>query len=144
MLTSKAEREISDGCDDDEYDNPEVGAAVSHSRRIDCDGRACKKDYMEAKVKQVLLSPFAKSKKKKKNKQNKTSSKLSSFSSSCKRICSGDGICSGFCCTLPRTLESPADSIATDPNDATFTYDMLKTLIENNHFYSKECNPHSI
>ena len=150
MLTSRAEREISesagvgDGYDDDEYDDPEAGSAVSHSRRIDFDGRACKRDYMEAKVKQMVLVlfPFAKSKKKKKKKQAKTSAKLSSFSSSGRRVRSACGVCSGFCFTQPRTLESPADSKTSDPNDATFSYDMLKALIERNHFYSKECNPH--
>ncbi|XVF31543.1 hypothetical protein REPUB_Repub16aG0154800 [Reevesia pubescens] len=143
MLTSEAEREISEsigvgvGCDD-----PESGSAVSHSRRIDFDGRACKRDFIEAKVKQVVMFPFAKSKKKKK--QTKTSAKLSSFSSSGKRAGSGGGVCSGFCCLQPRTLESPTGFKTSDPNDPTFTYEMLKALIGSNPFYSKECNPHSV
>ncbi|XP_022719098.1 uncharacterized protein LOC111277140 isoform X2 [Durio zibethinus] len=148
MLTSEAEREISgsasvgDGYDDD-YDNPESGSVVSHTRISDFDGRACKRDFVMAKVKQVVLFPFAKFNKKKK-KKTKTSAKMPSFSSSGKRVGSGGGFCSGFCCTQPRTLESPADSKTSDPNDPTFTYEMLKALIESNHFYSEDCNPHSV
>ncbi|WRX23869.1 hypothetical protein QQP08_017008 [Theobroma cacao] len=143
MLTSEAERQISQvsgGVADDD-DDQDTGGGASHSRRIDFDGCACKRDFIEEKVQQVVLFPFAKSKKKK---QTKTRAKLSSFSSSGKRVDAGGGVCSGFCCTRPRTLESPADSKRSDPNDPTFTYEMLKALIESNHFYCKECNPHSV
>ncbi|MBA0844335.1 hypothetical protein Goarm_001435, partial [Gossypium armourianum] len=86
--------------------------------------------------------------KKKKKKQAKPLAKpslssSSSFSSS-KRVGSGGGFYGGFCCTRPRTLESADDSSTSDPNDPNFTYEMLKTLIEKNQFYSKECNPHSV
>ncbi|TYG38830.1 hypothetical protein ES288_D13G254800v1 [Gossypium darwinii] len=102
---------------------------------------------MGVKLKQVLMFPFVKFRKKKKKKQAKPLAKpslssSSSFSSS-KRVGSGGGFYGGFCCTRPRTLESADDSNTSDPNDPNFTYEMLKTLIEKNQFYSKECNPHS-
>ncbi|KAK7838344.1 hypothetical protein CFP56_019907 [Quercus suber] len=52
----------------------------------------------------------------------------------------GKGCC--FCLRQPQTLESNSGSRTSDPNDPNFTYDMLKAFIENNDFYSKECNPH--
>ncbi|PON69551.1 hypothetical protein PanWU01x14_086740 [Parasponia andersonii] len=52
---------------------------------------------------------------------------------------SGKGCC--FCFTKSPTGESSMRS-QSSPNDPTFTYDMLKVLIERNGFYSKECNPH--
>ncbi|KAG8471685.1 hypothetical protein CXB51_036283 [Gossypium anomalum] len=111
------------------------------------DGRTYKSDFMGVKLKQVLMFPFVKFRKKKK-KQAKPLAKpplssSSSFSSS-KRVGSGGGFYGGFCCTRPRTLESADDSNSSDPNDPNFTYEMLKTLIEKNQFYSKECNPHSV
>ncbi|KAL2231344.1 UNVERIFIED_CONTAM: hypothetical protein Sindi_1728800 [Sesamum indicum] len=39
-----------------------------------------------------------------------------------------------------RTLSSSGESPTSDPNSPTFTFDMLRTLIEKNDFYSKECN----
>jgi hypothetical protein len=39
-------------------------------------------------------------------------------------------------------LETPNGSPSSDPNDPKFTHSMLKTLIEKNDFFSKECNPH--
>ncbi|KAJ6762463.1 UBIQUITIN CARBOXYL-TERMINAL HYDROLASE-LIKE PROTEIN [Salix purpurea] len=49
----------------------------------------------------------------------------------------------------PPTLESSSTSTTlqsqtSDPNHPDFTFDMLKSLIETNDFYSKECNPHSL
>ncbi|OMO86189.1 hypothetical protein CCACVL1_09741 [Corchorus capsularis] len=144
VLMSEAEREISevsggvaDGNDDGHLD---AGGAVTHTCRIDFDGRPCKRD-LEGKVKQVLLFPFAKSRKKK---QIKTRAKLSSLPSSGKRVGGGGGVCSGFLCLQPCALESPPNSRTSESNDPNFTYEMLKALIEGNHFYTKECNPHSV
>lgn len=53
----------------------------------------------------------------------------------------GGGWCC-FCLKPPRTLESPGESPSSDPNSSEFTFDMLRALIEQNDFYSKECNPH--
>ncbi|XP_057963176.1 uncharacterized protein LOC131154427 [Malania oleifera] len=49
-----------------------------------------------------------------------------------------------LCLTRPQTMESPAESPGSDPNSPEFTYELLKALIENNDFYSKDCNPHLI
>ncbi|GMI84231.1 hypothetical protein HRI_002092400 [Hibiscus trionum] len=100
---------------------------------------------MGVKLKQVLLFPFTKFRRKKRTKTraNLPSSSSSSSSSTGKTVVSGDGFCGGFCCARPRTLESADDSKPSDPNDPTFTYDMLRTLIEKNHFHSGDCNPHS-
>lgn len=54
----------------------------------------------------------------------------------------GGGWCC-FCVKQPTTLvDSPGESPSSDPNSSEFTFDMLRALIENNDFYSKECNPH--
>ncbi|KAI5424667.1 uncharacterized protein LOC127132508 isoform X1 [Lathyrus oleraceus] len=45
-----------------------------------------------------------------------------------------------FCFSRPSVLENPDGSPSSDPNDPKFTHSMLKSLIENNDFYSKECN----
>ncbi|XP_051132436.1 uncharacterized protein LOC127252340 [Andrographis paniculata] len=47
-----------------------------------------------------------------------------------------------FCPKPPRKAESAGDSPTSDPNSPEFTYDMLRTLIEKNNFYSRDCNPH--
>ncbi|KAK4743532.1 hypothetical protein SAY87_001533 [Trapa incisa] len=47
-----------------------------------------------------------------------------------------------FCIGRPRTSESPPESITSDPNDPAFTNEMLRTLLEKNDFYSKECITH--
>ncbi|KAG4916758.1 hypothetical protein AAZX31_19G210600 [Glycine max] len=49
-----------------------------------------------------------------------------------------------FCFSRPKVLESPnEESPSSDPNDPNFTHGMLRTLMDKNDFYSKECNPHS-
>ncbi|TYJ02582.1 hypothetical protein E1A91_A13G239100v1, partial [Gossypium mustelinum] len=127
---------------------PESAAIWEYQSHKLIDGRTYKSDFMGVKLKQVLMFPFVKFRKKKKKKQAKPLAKpslssSSSFSSS-KRVGSGGGFYGGFCCTRPRNLESADDSNSSDPNDPNFTYEMLKTLIEKNQFYSKECNPHSV
>ncbi|OWM72356.1 hypothetical protein CDL15_Pgr018241 [Punica granatum] len=47
-----------------------------------------------------------------------------------------------FCISRPITLESPAESHTSDPNDPAFTHEMLRAMLEKNDFYSEECNPH--
>ncbi|CAM8938611.1 unnamed protein product [Rhodiola kirilowii] len=46
-----------------------------------------------------------------------------------------------ICFMRPRTKESP-DTPTSDPNSESFSSEMLRTLMERNNFYSKECNPH--
>ncbi|KAK7838343.1 hypothetical protein CFP56_019906 [Quercus suber] len=97
---------------------------------------------------QAILNPFTKAKKQFLRRKNKRTSSSSSGSTgariSGKRfVClnnGGKGCC--FCLRQPQTLESNSGSRTSDPNDPNFTYDMLKAFIENNDFYSKECNPH--
>ncbi|GMJ15618.1 hypothetical protein HRI_005231000 [Hibiscus trionum] len=91
---------------------------------------------MRIKLKRVLLFPFSKFRRKKRRKARTGRHSSSSWG---KRVVSGGG----FCCLRPRTLESADESKPSDPNDPTFTYELLRTLIEKNHFYSEECNPHS-
>lgn len=47
-----------------------------------------------------------------------------------------------FCFLQPKVLESLDGSPSSDPNHPNFTNSMLRVLIENNDFYSKDCNPH--
>ncbi|KAL8027286.1 hypothetical protein ABFX02_14G085400 [Erythranthe guttata] len=47
------------------------------------------------------------------------------------------------CLSRPRVaVDSSGESPTSDPNSPEFTFGMLRTLIEKNDFYSKECNPH--
>ncbi|CAJ2631800.1 unnamed protein product [Trifolium pratense] len=55
---------------------------------------------------------------------------------------SRNGIRCKFCFLRPNVLETPDGSPSSDPNDPNFTNSMLKTLIEKNDFFSKDCNPH--
>lgn len=71
---------------------------------------------------------------------------IGSGSSAKKRA--GRGGCLGgkgraFCFGMPGALESPFASRSSDPNDPTFTQEMMRDSLEKNDFYSKECNPHS-
>lgn len=80
-------------------------------------------------------------------KQQQQENKTVSFASSVAAGAANGGAISGtngcyFCFKQPHTLESPAESFTSDPNDSSFTHDMLRSLIEKNDFYSKECNPH--
>ncbi|OIV93340.1 hypothetical protein TanjilG_23276 [Lupinus angustifolius] len=48
-----------------------------------------------------------------------------------------------LCFLRPKVLESfDGSSTTSDPNNPNFTHPMLRVLIENNDFYSKDCNPH--
>lgn len=95
------------------------------------------------KAKQVVLSPFTKVKKQLPRRNNNTraaaSSSCSLFSSG-KRF--GDTKSCYFCFTQPLTVESSAESQTSDPNSPNFTSGKLRSFIEMNDFYSKECNHH--
>lgn len=97
------------------------------------------------KVKQLVAFSFRKVKEQMRTRKNKDS-RTSSFaaSASARVSCSGKSStgCCYMCFTQPPTLESPADSQTSDPNNPNFTYECLKALMEKNDFYSKECNPH--
>ncbi|KAI5586995.1 hypothetical protein BDE02_05G001100 [Populus trichocarpa] len=86
----------------------------------------------------------------------KKSSPFSPSSSSSTAAVSGNACFPGkisrpifFCFKQPPTLESSSTSATlqsqtSDPNNPNFTFDRLKSLIENNDFFSKQCNPHSL
>lgn len=101
------------------------------------------------KAKQVVLQQFSKAKKQLHNRRHRRALRSSSGSApaiasraSGKTIRGGTGTGCYFCFMRPQVVESPNGSPTSDPNDSSFTYAMLKTLIEKNDFYSKECNPH--
>ncbi|GKD25651.1 hypothetical protein Tco_1231865 [Tanacetum coccineum] len=53
------------------------------------------------------------------------------------------GSSGGRCCLrIKKRLESCAESPTSDPNSSEFSFDSLKSLIENNDFYLNECNTH--
>ncbi|GFZ09501.1 hypothetical protein Acr_21g0001000 [Actinidia rufa] len=58
-----------------------------------------------------------------------------------KRVFCGGG---GYSCCFKQTstLNSPVEPQTSDPNSPEFTHELLRGLIEENDFYSKECNPH--
>lgn len=113
--------------------------------------------------KQVILHPFTKAKnqiRRIRSKKPLLSSSSSTASSSRnvnvsargKIVIHGDsatatriGSCK-FCFSYPKVLETPNSSpySTSDPNNPNFTQSMLKTMIEKNDFYSKECNPHIV
>lgn len=47
-----------------------------------------------------------------------------------------------MCLKKPMTLDSSGESPTSDPNSPDFTYGMLRSLIEKNDFFDKDCNPH--
>lgn len=95
------------------------------------------------KAKQVVLFPFRKVKKQLVySGRRRSRSRSSSSSATCLGRAEGFLGCS-LCFKPPQTVESPAYSQTSDPNNPAFTYEHLKALIEKNDFYSKECNPHT-
>ncbi|EEF50049.1 conserved hypothetical protein [Ricinus communis] len=97
-------------------------------------GYGCGGDFSKARG--VVLFPFTKAKKLLKKKSDKRPSSSSSSLSS--RVAVTGKNC--FCLKQNFTLQSPTDSQTSDPNHPKFTFEMLRTLIEKNDFYSKECN----
>uniref|UniRef100_A0A5B7BYF5 Uncharacterized protein n=1 Tax=Davidia involucrata TaxID=16924 RepID=A0A5B7BYF5_DAVIN len=139
---SEPEQERSDvvggGCGGGDYDD-----GGGSSRRDDqekqmghvCEGHA-------RKAKRVAFFRFRKVKKQLPG-RNKRPSNPSSATTGClgKWVCGGGGGCY-LCFKQPQTLDSPVESQTSDPNSPEFSHELLKTLIEKNDFYSKECNPH--
>lgn len=132
-----------------------MSEAIKEISELDDDGRGDGgvrvKQRSFRKAKKVVLFPFAKAKKQffhnRRKKQQQQENKTVSFASSVAAGAANGGAISGtngcyFCFNQPHTLESPAESFTSDPNDSSFTHDMLRSLIEKNDFYSKECNPH--
>lgn len=114
---------------DGDDDNREIETA-GRTRRKKEGGNGFKKSFSRAK--KVVLLPFT--------------SKSRKHRKSQRRVRIGNGntgglLCGCFCLEQPRTLESPKSN-SSDPNDPSFTYDRLKTLIEKNDFFSKECDTH--
>lgn len=144
------------GDDDDDEDDEGGGVQANEDHRKKQRGFGCGGFGRNlGKARRVILSPFTKAKARKQLPRRKHSwassscsssiaaTKVTGFSSSGKEI-GGGGNSKGcyFCFTRPLTMESPAESRTSDPNDPNFTYDMLKVLIEKSDFYSPDCNPH--
>lgn len=139
------------GDDDDEEDDKVGGVQANEDRRTKQRGYGCGGFRRNlGKARRVVLSPFNKIKASKqlpRRKHTRTSSSSlaeTKVSGSSGKGIGGGGVGKGcyFCFKRPLTMESPAESRTSDPNDPNFTYDMLKSLIEKNDFYSPECNPH--
>ncbi|KAJ8619284.1 hypothetical protein MRB53_027813 [Persea americana] len=95
-------------------------------KEIDEDGK--KKKVCDSrrvrKAKQIVSSPFRKAKKLYRKKKSSSETP-------------GKGCY--LCFMRPITTDSDAPE---DPNTRELTYEFLKSLIEKNDFYSRECNPH--
>lgn len=108
-------------------------------------GFGCTQNFRRG-VKKVVLFPVGKAKKQLCNRRQRQQSKRVSFSDASSNAGEKFGGTSSkvcfFCFMQPQTLDSSAESIASDPNDSNFSIEMLRSLIEKNDFYSKECNPH--
>ncbi|EXB57571.1 hypothetical protein L484_022678 [Morus notabilis] len=94
------------------------------------------------KAKKLVLRPFNRKLSKKLGSHIKAASSSSCFSG--KR--NGDDVNKSccFCFTTNPSGESGigSRSQSIDPNHPTFTYDMVRVLMETSDFYSKECNTH--
>uniref|UniRef100_A0A6N2KLS1 Uncharacterized protein n=1 Tax=Salix viminalis TaxID=40686 RepID=A0A6N2KLS1_SALVM len=112
--------------------------------RESCDGSASSKNINFSKPNKVVLFPFIKPSRlfhKKSTPPPAAANNADCFPGNTSTSC--------FCFKQPPTLESSSTSTTlqsqtSDPNHPDFTFDMLKSLIETNDFYSKECNPHSL
>ncbi|KAJ4956839.1 hypothetical protein NE237_013622 [Protea cynaroides] len=82
------------------------------------------------KAKQVAVYPFRNVKKKLYRKKRSSSANPP-----------GEGGCY-LCFMSPHTSDSPVTRQTSDPKSPEFSYDSLKALIENNDFFSRECNVH--
>lgn len=106
-------------------------------------GKSCSEEEIgEKREKRVSFFRFNSAKKKLLLLQKRKKRKKGGNSVNSRR--SGKWVGSGCCLCLkqPMTLDSSAESPASDPNSEEFTYDMLRVFIEKNVFYAKECNPH--
>ncbi|KAM5560832.1 hypothetical protein ABKV19_021802 [Rosa sericea] len=138
------------GDDDGDEDEDENGGGVNG--RCRCRAKDAKKQSSGigfsrnlGKAKQVVLSPFTKAKKQL-PRRNRTAA---AASSSCSPFSSGKrfGVRGGnqgcyLCFMQPLTVDSSVEPPSSDPNSPNFTYGKLRSLIEKNDFYSRECNYH--
>lgn len=133
-----------DDSDDEEDDNGEDNNnGVFEKREKENYKRKKKGRFCSYKrAKKVVLSPFSKFHNVYKRYKRSTSSheipNLSSSSISSTR--SGVNYSCCLCISMPQTLDSDYED--TDPNHSNVCYGYYKSLIENNDFYSKECNTH--
>ncbi|XP_031261476.1 uncharacterized protein LOC116119667 [Pistacia vera] len=141
--------------DDDEDDDQTVGGGGGGGRRgggvhgndgeEKQGGFGCAQNFGR-RAKKLVLLPVAKAKKQLYNRRQRQQNKrvsLSDASANAGEKFGGTSSKVCFSCFMqPPTLDSSAESIESDPNDPNFSNEMLRSLIENNDFYSKECNPH--
>lgn len=115
---------------------------ATSSTRVVEDGKKGFSRY--GKTKQVVARQLSKAKKQIHNRSHKRGVRTSSGLGKTENMIVGNGGTSGcyFCFSRPQVVESPVESPSSDPNGPTFTYATLKTLLEKNDFYSKDCNPH--
>lgn len=121
--------------------DPHGGAAAEHGGEDEVCGRNHKKGkrVFRFRVKKVH----------KRNKLPNTSSKSSKSSKSCCFVGNKrEGIGFGGCCVCfgqtpsSGVVGSPVESQESDPNSSMFTFDLLRSLIEQNDFFDKDCNTH--
>ncbi|KAL2906809.1 Ubiquitin-like-specific protease 1A [Bienertia sinuspersici] len=95
-------------------------------------------------AKKVVVSPFNKvhklyKKHKKSSSCSSNSHQIPILSSNNTSTRSGNSF-SCLCVSKPQNLETDFEAI--DPNESGVSYEYIKSLIEKNDFYSKECNTH--
>ncbi|KAM6578515.1 hypothetical protein CsatB_030352 [Cannabis sativa] len=135
-----------DDGDDDEDESGGVQERDEQKPRKRAKGHGCYGFSMNfGKARNLVLGQFTKTTRKPSRKTHikasySSSSVLVAAPNASTSSSSGKGCC--LCIKKSGTGESSLGSQTSDPNDPTFTYDMLKVLIERNDFYSKECNSH--
>ncbi|XP_050382509.1 uncharacterized protein LOC126799356 [Argentina anserina] len=146
---SVLDKEISSSSrdDDEEEEDDENGGDVNE--RCRCRGKDRKKQSSKigfsrnlGKAKQVVLFPFTKAKKQLPRRNRGAASSCSPFSSGKRFGVSGGNAGCYLCFMPPLNVDSSAESPSSDPNSPNFTHGKLRSLIEKNDFYSRECNYH--
>ncbi|XP_044473116.1 uncharacterized protein LOC123201604 [Mangifera indica] len=156
---SESDKEISrvggtvDDYDDDDDDQTigvggggdDDGAVLGNDGEEKHGGFGCTQIFRR-RIKKVVLFPVSQAKKQLYNRRQRQQNRRVSFSDASANAGEKFGgtsskVCS-FCFMQPQTLDTSDESITSDPNDPKFSNEMLRSLIENNDFYSKECNPH--
>ena len=99
------------------------------------------------RAKKAVLSPFNKFQKLLKRDTRSCSTTTSTPCPSNSSLSSSTTRVGSYCCCLcmskePQTVDTSSDDI--DPNDPRISYVYVKTLLEQNEFYSKECNTHFV
>lgn len=138
-----------DGDDDGVTERREIGNSKrKRKRRALFDGYTYKRGLKRAK--KAVLSPFNKFQKLFKRDTRSCSTTTSSTSSSSpsdSRLPSNTKRLGSYCCCLCMSKEPPTVDVSSDdidPNDPRISYVYVKTLLEQNEFYSKECNTHFV